>query len=235
MIADSLYQLATMHDAAGQYDEAFQELTQAKEIFSRAAMPYLEDAMAIARSAKKTFRTITAEHCQRWSSARSELKPLAGGLALLTSHPRSGTTLLEQVLDSHPHAISADELQVLADLVYVPLGRTATADESVLDVLDRTTADELNALRHTYWSAMEGDLREPIGDRLLVDKNPELTYLLPTVARAFPEMKIVFALRDPRDVVISCFMQRLPLNAVSVHYLTLEGTAKKYADTMGAG
>jgi sulfotransferase family protein len=47
-------------------------------------------------------------------------------------------------------------------------------------------------------------------------------------------MKIVFALRDPRDVVLSCFMQRLPLNAVSVHYLTLEGTAKKYATTMNA-
>src|SRR4029079_12805618 len=53
-------------------------------------------------------------------------------------------------------------------------------------------------------------------------------------ARVFPEKKIVFALRDPRDVVISCFMQQLPLNPVSVHYLTLEGTAKKYAKTMQA-
>ena len=50
----------------------------------------------------------------------------------------------------------------------------------------------------------------------------------------FPEMKVLFALRDPRDVVVSCFMQRLPLNPVSVHYLTLEGTAKKYATTMRA-
>jgi len=35
-------------------------------------------------------------------------------------------------------------------------------------------------------------------------------------------------------LVISCFMQQLPLNAVSVNYLTLEGTAKKYAATMHA-
>jgi hypothetical protein len=81
---------------------------------------------------------------------------------------------------------------------------------------------------------MEGALREPVNGRLLVDKNPELTMLLPLVACVFPEMKIVFALRDPRDVVISCFMQQLPLNPVSVHYLTLEGTAKKYAKTMQA-
>jgi len=47
-------------------------------------------------------------------------------------------------------------------------------------------------------------------------------------------MRIVFALRDPRDVVLSCFMQRLPLNAVSVHYLTLEAAAQKYARSMRA-
>ena len=81
---------------------------------------------------------------------------------------------------------------------------------------------------------MEGALRQPIGERLLLDKNPELTMLLPLVARVFPEMRILFAVRDPRDVVISCFVQQLPLNPVSVHYLTLESTAKKYARSMRA-
>jgi hypothetical protein len=150
----------------------------------------------------------------------------------LTSHPRSGTTLLEQVLDSHPQAISADELQVMSELVYMPLGQKAGAGQSVVEALDAATDDDREQLRQAYWNGMEGALRQPIGDRLLIDKNPELTSLLPLVARVFPDMKILFALRDPRDVVVSCFSQRLPLNAVSVHYLTLEGTAKKYARTM---
>ena len=107
-------------------------------------------------------------------------------------------------------------------------------DESLPEVLNRTSLEELNHVRQVYWASMEGVLREPIEGRLLVDKNPELTMLLPLVACVFPEMKIVFALRDPRDVVISCFMQQLPLNPVSVHYLTLEGTVKKYAKTMRA-
>jgi len=47
-------------------------------------------------------------------------------------------------------------------------------------------------------------------------------------------MRILFAVRDPRDVVVSCFTQQLPLNPVSVHYFTLEATAKKYATTMKA-
>jgi hypothetical protein len=45
-------------------------------------------------------------------------------------------------------------------------------------------------------------------------------------------MKIVFALRDPRDVVLSCFMQQLPLNPVSVHFLALEDTVEYYISTM---
>jgi tetratricopeptide (TPR) repeat protein len=234
VVADSFYELASLYDQAGRFDEAFEALLHAKQIFSQAAAPQKDDAKSIARISRRTWSALTPEHFQRWSAAASELAPLEGKLALLTSHPRSGTTLLEQVLDSHPQSISADELQILPELVYVPLGRTAAADESVPVALDRASTQAVDGVRQAYWGAMEGALREPIADRLLLDKNPEMTMLLPVVARAFPEMKILFALRDPRDVVVSCFFQRLPLNAVSVHYLTLEGTVKKYAATMRA-
>jgi hypothetical protein len=40
--------------------------------------------------------------------------------------------------------------------------------------------------------------------------------------RLFPDAKVLIALRDPRDIVISCFMQYLPLNPNSVCFLTLE-------------
>lgn len=232
IIAESWYELASLYDKAGEFDQAFDALTRAKEIFSRAAGPQLEDADAIARASGKTFSLITAEHCQRWSAAGDSLKPLGGGLTLLASHPRSGTTLLEQVLDSHPGLISADELQVMPEVVYTEIGRKAAPGQSVVERFDSTPLEEIQQLREAYWNSMQGALRQPIGDRMLLDKNPELTNLIPLVARVFPEMKILFALRDPRDVVVSCFSQRLPLNAVSVHYLALEGTAKKYARTM---
>jgi hypothetical protein len=234
VVADSWYQLASLHDKAGRYDEAFDDLVRAKQIFDRAAAPYQHDADRIGRTAGKTFSQMTSEQCQRWHAAGREFSFLGGGLALLASHPRSGTTLLEQVLDSHPGVISADELQVMSELVYLGIGRKAQPDESVPQTLDRVSLDDLRELRQAYWNGMEGALRQPIGGRMLLDKNPELTMLLPLVARVFPEMRILFAVRDPRDVVLSCFMQQLPLNPVSVHYLTLEGTAKKYAKTMNA-
>lgn len=230
--ADSWYQLAALYDKTGRYDESFDALTHAKQIFDQASAPVQYDATRIARGSGKTILSTTADHFWRWSSECDQLKRLDGGLALLTSHPRSGTTLLEQVLDSHPGAISADELQVMSDLVYLRIAQKAPANASVVETLDNLPLDEIDGLRQAYWAGMEGALRQPIGDRMLLDKNPELTMLLPLVARVFPDMRIVFALRDPRDVVVSCFTQQLPLNPVSVHYLTLEGTAKKYAATM---
>lgn len=234
VVSDCWYELAGVHDAAGRYDEAFADLLRAKQILSMAAAPYRRDAAKIGAIGRRTFDTLTPDHLLRWSAAGDRLPPLGpGGMALLTSHPRSGTTLLEQMLDSHPGVISADELQIMPELVYAPIGRAAPAD-SATAAFDLATPDQLVRARGVYWAAMEQALREPVGGRLLLDKNPELTMLLPLVARAFPEMKVLFVLRDPRDVVLSCFMQRLPLNAVSVHYLTLEGTVRKYATVMYA-
>lgn len=231
--ADSHYQLAAICDKAGNFDEAFAHLTQAKRILSNVAARYSDEAWTIARQSGKTIATLAQDHCDRWATVDG-LAPFNGGLALLASHPRSGTTLLEQVIDSHPGAISADELQIMADMVYGPLGQKAKSPNPIPQVLDRATVDDLNDVRRAYWTSMEGALRQPVDGRMLVDKNPELTLLLPLVARVFPEMKVIFALRDPRDVVISCFAQQLPLNPVSVNYLTLEDTAKKYVRMMHA-
>jgi hypothetical protein len=234
IVADSHYQLASLADAAGNFDQPVEHLTRAKEILKRAAVRQREDAASIAAVTRRTFAAVSVEHFQRWHAGGKDLKPLDGRLALLASHPRSGTTLLEQVLDSHPMVTSADELQVMAEIVYGPLGQKSRGCSSVVEALDKLAVEDIDRLRAQYWSSMEGAGRQSLKGRLLLDKNPELTTLLPVIARMFPEMRILFALRDPRDVVLSCFMQRLPLNAVSVHYLTLEATAQKYAATMRA-
>ena len=68
---------------------------------------------------------------------------------------------------------------------------------------------------------------------MLLDKNPALNPRIPAIARIFPEARFLVAIRDPRDVCLSCFMQPLPVNPVSAAYLDLEGTAGQYASVMG--
>src|SRR5262249_50216821 len=96
------------------------------------------------------------------------------------------------------------------------------------------SAERLAAQRKRYLDYMAAALNEPIAERLHLDKNPTMTLLLPGILRLFPETKLLIALRDPRDVVISCFMQYLPLNANSVCFLTLERTASRYANDLSA-
>ena len=114
-----------------------------------------------------------------------------------------------------------------------PLRRGFPVAAGMLEVLEAATRSKLTQARADYARAMELYLGTPLEGRLLIDKNPSLTTLVLAAIRAFPETKILTALRDPRDVVMSCFMQPLPLNQVSAMFLTLEDTVKEYESTMG--
>lgn len=229
--SQSWYALAAIHDKAGDADAAFDALTKAKDILNQAATSVRRDAAVIAQRHQLMYDSITPEHFKNWQAAGHDLKPLPSNMAMLIGHPRSGTTLLEQVLDSHPDLISADELKIMSESVFGAL-ISPWPRMSIPAALERATIREIETTRTTYWRQVQGALRQGIGPRTLLDKNPELTNILPAICRAFPEIKVIFALRDPRDVVLSCFFQDLPLNPVSVQYLCIEETASKYAATM---
>ena len=154
-------------------------------------------------------------------------------MAVLASFPRSGTTLLEQVLDSHPGLVSSDEREAFGRDIFPALWRTETTPLPTAEALDSMPLERLAAQRDRYFAYMAAALNEPIGDRVHLDKNPTMTLLLPGMLRLFPEAKLLIALRDPRDVVLSCFMQYLPLNTNSVCFLTLERAARRYAHDLG--
>jgi hypothetical protein len=149
---------------------------------------------------------------------------------LLTGFPRSGTTLLEQVLDAHPDVVSSEEKEVFGAKVLPLLGKGAPPGAPLAPLLDELAADRIAAAREIYLAAMQAMLGEPIGPRLHLDKNPALTPMIPAMRRVFPELKLLVALRDPRDVVVSCFLRWLPLNPMSVWFLTLERTVDRYVN-----
>lgn len=64
---------------------------------------------------------------------------------------------------------------------------------------------------------------------VVVDKFPLNIVVLPLIRRVFPGAKIIFALRDPRDVVLSCYQQRFTINAAMAQFLEL-GRAGAYYD-----
>jgi hypothetical protein len=175
--------------------------------------------------------SLTPAHFQRWR-IQARTFP-ARKVAVLTGFPRSGTTLLEQVLDSHSGIVSSDEREAFARDIFPAMWLSPETPRPTAQALDAIPVARLEALRERYLAYMEAALNEPIGNRVHLDKNPTLTVVLAGLLRLFPEARCLMALRDPRDVIVSCFMQYLPLNANSVYFLTLERAATRYANDLG--
>jgi tetratricopeptide (TPR) repeat protein len=229
--AQTWYELGGILDRQGRYDEAMPAFLEAKGKLRPQASMFIEKRRVECTRLKVMQTNITADMLTRWSRPDPALLP-SRRLALLCGHPRSGTTLLEQVLDSHPDIVSADETDIFKDDTFPALKRASPVEGYMLDVLESVPIPALCRLRADYFRFMDLSIGNPIGDRLLLDKNPSLTFMIPAFIRVFPEAKYLVALRDPRDVCLSCFMQPLSLNPISASYLTLEGTAEEYANLM---
>ena len=139
---------------------------------------------------------------------------------------RSGTTLLETVLAGHPSICAMDEREFLADAAR----RYLFADET-LDELRVPDEAELAAWRGAYWNAVK-ETGADVAGRIFVNKMPFNSLRLPLIARLFPEARILFAVRDPRDVVLSCFRHRFEANQLTFEFLRLDDCARFYAATM---
>ena len=229
--AQAWAELAQMHDRREEYDEAMRAMLQCKEILLRHESAMRQEADKVLRHLRALAASLTPEHFQRWAQSARQFPTKK--VAVLSSFPRSGTTLLEQVLDTHSGLVSSDEREAFARDIFPAMWLTPSTPAPTAEVFDGIPAERLSALRDRYLAYMEAALDEPIGSRIHLDKNPTLTLVLPGFLRLFPEAHLLTALRDPRDTIISCFMQYLPLNPNSVCFLTLERAAERYAIDMG--
>jgi tetratricopeptide (TPR) repeat protein len=145
----------------------------------------------------------------------------------LVGFPRSGTTLLEQVLAGHPDLESMEERDCLTDAL-----NEFIAPPNAIGGLATLQGTELARYRDLYWKrvAAEGvSLKKPV----FLDKMPLNSVVLCVIARLFPQARILFALRDPRDVVFSCFRRRFVMTPQMFELTTLAGAADYYDAVMG--
>ncbi|MBS0273279.1 MAG: sulfotransferase [Proteobacteria bacterium] len=160
-----------------------------------------------------------------WSPSPAPHAP-ASGHVFIVGFPRSGTTLMEEALAAHPDVVTTGEKDGLPDSVLAFMGSPAG-----LDRLKTASEATLENARATYWRRLEEQGIDGKG-RILIDKQPYNTMKLPLIARLFPDARIVFAVRDPRDVVLSCFRRRFRMNASNFELLTVEGAALFYDAVM---
>lgn len=208
--------------------EAFAAYTRAGDGFRAVYAPQfirpgLETALARAQRLTAFFRDADPAPWRAVSTG-TYTAPVRAHV-FLVGFPRSGTTLLEQVLAAHPDVVAMDERNCLVD-----------AYEFVLEAggLERLAALDGAALdpwRARYWKRVAEAGFSPARP-VFIDKMPLNSVLLCLIAKLFPDAKILFALRDPRDVVFSCFRRRFGMTQQMFELLTLEGTAAYYDAVM---
>jgi hypothetical protein len=146
----------------------------------------------------------------------------------LIGFPRSGTTLLDQILDAHP-ALHTMEEKPAIDIVKQAVERLTGGYP---DALASLTAEDTVKLRRVYFAEV-ARFMGGVPQGILVDKMPLNTIEVGLIHRLFPRARILLALRHPCDVVLSGFMQAFKPNAAMVHFGDLADTARFYASVMG--
>jgi len=222
------FELGRLYDRVENSPRAFAHFQQGNQLLSQCSAATHADPQAYLQAVRHLRQSFTPQWLDTWSVPatpvdRAPIEPI-----FLIGFPRSGTTLLDQILDSHP-ALQVIEEQPLIEKIRHGLARTAAGYPAALATLD---ADRIRKLRQQYFDHANRHLEAGAGTHF-IDKLPLNTVDIGLIARLFPEARIILALRHPCDVCLSCFMQAFAPNDAMANFYTIEDTARLYAEVMG--
>jgi tetratricopeptide (TPR) repeat protein len=171
--------LGKYYDRRRRYDQAFGHFVRSKEIVKRHA------GFDVERT-RRQFDRIIATFSSGWFDAAKGRGHATPKPVFIVGMPRSGTTLTEQILASHPAVFGAGELQAMP--------RVAKA-----------ASNDFEALAAQYLRELE--MHAPHAAQRVTDKLPVNFVHLGWIATLFPNARIVHCRRDPLDIGLSCLIE----------------------------
>ena len=188
------FSLGKLLDRLKDYDRAFEHYELGNRLnsssFDRDAQTRLTDA---------TITAFSAGNLKRMKRSTND----SDALLFIVGMPRSGTTLTEQILSSHPAVYGAGELSHICNIaaeIPAAIGSTMSypsgIDAMPQDVLDRFSFGHLQAM-----TQLAPD------KRIITDKMPSNFMFLGLIEMLFPAARVIHCLRDPMDTCLSCYFQ----------------------------
>ena len=230
MIAGRIY------DKVGEYDKAF-------EMYALGNSQH-------AQMAVKTGRLSPANYPARVKAMRDDLlsktseslgahtvqnQPGKPQVAFMYSFPRSGTTLLDTIFRTHSQIEVIEEQPTIRDtLLDARFGdKTPQNGAKMEDLLRAFYETDPETLQGFYYKNLAKHGRTELDPQLTyIDKMPLNTPYVRLIKYMFPDAKHVFALRDPADVITSCFAQNFVLNDAMYHFTSIERAVAVYDQVM---
>jgi Flp pilus assembly protein TadD len=220
--AAAAFGLAAAYDQSGKPHEALQAVSIAHAAQWNIAREVVPELLAVDSQPLPMVEHVVSRHAYAgWSALPGPSREHSP--VFVVGFPRSGTTLLEQMIDAHPDFRSMDERAFIHELTE----RMERVGQRYPEHLAALTATEADHLRAAYFN-MVGRVLPDRGQHRLVDKNPLNMLCLPMIMRLFPNAPIVLCLRHPCDVLLSCYLQSFRSPAFMVLCSSLQRLAHGY-------
>jgi tetratricopeptide (TPR) repeat protein len=228
-LARACLELAKVYDKQKRYSEAFALINKAGQLHSQLPEAVKVDAEFIFAKINTYKNGYDVNLLKRWTTA--DFADNLPAPVFLIGFLRSGTTLTEQVLSAHPNTITSDE-NYLLDEVIAQLAQITGIKTNIPDALRQIDINQAKQLRQFYWQRVSEEFTPAALKKCFINKVALNSIEAGFISALFPDAKIIFALRDPRDVCLSCATQSFTTSVATINLLSWQGIAKQYAAVM---
>ena len=199
------FALARRLDAVGDADGAFKHYREANQL--KVGSNKTRNAAEIVGAER-----LSEIFCNSYFDDKRSFGSLTDRPIFIVGMPRSGTTLVEQIIASHSSVFAAGELSDVSDIAN-SLTRRMKSDLPYPETVTEMGRDLVMDLADEYLARQSRliETRQKAGDKVtrVTDKMPTNFRHLGLIATLFPNARIIHVRRNPLDVCVSCFKQNL--------------------------
>ncbi|WP_428493623.1 sulfotransferase [Rhodopila sp.] len=238
--SDELLEKGALLDRMGRYEEAFAAFEEGKRLTCEltGTRYQSEQARQLSHRLGGFFTAKRLATLPRVTDSSEQTKPI-----FVLGFPRSGTTLVEQMLSAHPRISAGDELPLINEITVRMPGMFDSPlpyPEALAELWMADHRDGLDKLRDYYLDQVgRRGIMKP-GAAWLTDKMPLNEMHLGLIALVFPTAPLVHVMRHPLDVVLSVFATQLThgfccsyeLETVARHYVLVMHLVEHYRHEM---
>ena len=218
-----IFFLARAYDRIDKTDEAFKFFKLGNKLENGTFEAKQFDKNRYLKNIENKKNYFVKKNINKWTKIKSPSSILCP--IFLVGFPRSGTTLLDTILRSHPKIKVVEEKPMVLKMI------NKIKNNNLLS-LENISPAEIQYLQEEYLSELKRHININDSSTLFIDKLPLNIINTGEILRIFPNARFILALRHPMDCVLSCFMQDFKLNDAMSNFLNLEDTANLYKNTM---
>jgi len=215
--------LAKSLDQIGNYTDAFKYFKEANNLNYEINKNKVDKNRTL-ETIERRINFFKNSEKLKWNNKNQEISD--NDPIFLVGFPRSGTTLLDTILRSHPKVNVIEEKPIISKFIE----NLNIKINSNLEKLNSLDEKSISDMRSFYFKIREKYIYE--NKEINIDKMPLNLIHMAEITKFFPNAKFIFAIRHPRDCVLSSFMQSFSLNDSMANFLTLEDSIIFYNKLM---